>query len=279
MMPSLFVTDLDGTLLRDDATLSERSRAALEQMLAEGVPISLATARSIVSIREILGDLPLNLPVIENNGAYLSDLWTGEHFLIHSLPEDSPEEILTMGIAHSCMPIVTSTDGWNDHLTCEGALNEGMEWYVENRSHYRDSRYREVRDIREAFERRVTGFTFIEKRGVLEQLHADLRSHLDGRLMMDLYENRYSRGWWWLTVQDVAVSKGHGLRALAERLGIDLADTVAFGDAANDIPMLEAAGHGVAVANALDEVKAVADEVIGSNEDDSVVGWVEGVIS
>ncbi|MBN1476241.1 HAD family hydrolase [Candidatus Sumerlaeota bacterium] len=276
MTPALFITDLDGTLLRDDSTLSVRSSEALQRMLAEGLPLSIATARSIVSIREILGDLPLTLPVIENNGAFLSDLWTGEHFLIHDLPSHAPEEILALGIDHGCRPIVSSTDGRNDHLTCEGARNEGMGWYVENRSRYRDSRYREVSDIREAFERRVTCLTFIERQGVLERLHAALHSHLDGRLMMDLYENRYSRGWWWLTVQDVAVSKGHGLRALAERLRVDPANTVAFGDASNDIPMLEAAGHAVAVANALDEVKAVADEVIGSNEDDSVVGWLEG---
>jgi 5-amino-6-(5-phospho-D-ribitylamino)uracil phosphatase len=275
MMPALFITDLDGTLLRDDATLSDFSREALVRLLAEGIPLAIATARSIVSIREILDDLPITLPVIENNGAYLSDLRTGEHFLIHHLPEDSPEEILARGIDRGCMPIVTSTDGCNDQLTCEGALNGGMEWYVTNRSHYRDSRYRTVPDIREAFERRVTGFTFIDQQERLESLHRELHAEFDGRLMLDLFENRYSPGWWWLTVQDVAVSKGHGLRALAERLGVDPASAVAFGDSTNDIPMLEAVGYGVAVANALDEVKAAADEVIGSNEDDSVVRWME----
>jgi len=106
-----------------------------------------------------------------------------------------------------------------------------------------------------------------------------LRAEMDGALMLDLFENRYSPGWWWLTAQSSRVSKGEGLRRLAEREGFDLADTMVFGDALNDIPMFDVAGWSVAVENALPEVKAAADEVIGPHTEDAVVEWMRKRVS
>lgn len=78
-MSHLYVSDLDGTLLSNNGTLSNNSRAALQQLLSDGVAFSVASARSVVSIKPILSGIRLSLPVIEFNGAFLSDLDSGRH--------------------------------------------------------------------------------------------------------------------------------------------------------------------------------------------------------
>ena len=87
-MPILYITDLDGTLLRSDATLSAFSRSVLADLLSRGVLFTVASARSVTSIRPILNGLPLPLPVIEFNGAFISDLDTGRHAIINDIDRD-----------------------------------------------------------------------------------------------------------------------------------------------------------------------------------------------
>ena len=82
---SLYISDLDGTLLRSDATLSPYSRTGLQRLLQEGIAFTVASARSAVSMRPILDGITLTLPIIEFNGAFLSDLATGRHLLVNSI--------------------------------------------------------------------------------------------------------------------------------------------------------------------------------------------------
>ncbi len=84
----LYISDLDGTLLRDNASLSDYARTSLSRMLHAGLPFTVASARSIVAIRSILEGLPLRLPVVEFNGAFISDFATGAHRCIHSYDRD-----------------------------------------------------------------------------------------------------------------------------------------------------------------------------------------------
>ena len=78
-MTTLYVSDLDGTLLTNAASLSDYSRSVLQALLADGLKFSVASARSVASMRNMLHGLTLELPVIEFNGAFLSDLSTGHH--------------------------------------------------------------------------------------------------------------------------------------------------------------------------------------------------------
>ena len=79
----IYISDLDGTLLRDDATISPWSREKLTSLLNDGVNFTIASARSANSTKQILGDLPLTLPVIEINGAFITDYHTYKHLAIN----------------------------------------------------------------------------------------------------------------------------------------------------------------------------------------------------
>jgi hydroxymethylpyrimidine pyrophosphatase-like HAD family hydrolase len=128
-MNPLYVSDLDGTLLTDDATLSEFSRSELQRLLTQGVSFSVASARSVVSIRAIMQGLRLKLPVVEFNGAFLSDLETGRHRIINSLDPAVARDIYHTVTRFGCSPFVSTYNGREDCLYYRDMKNDGMGWY------------------------------------------------------------------------------------------------------------------------------------------------------
>jgi len=140
-MNSLYLSDLDGTLLRNDATLSAFSEAALREMLAAGLLFTVASARSVISMQGILRGLPLRLPVIEFNGAFLSDLATGRHETVNALSPSIAEDVYAQVLRHHLVPFVSSFDGTEDRVHYAAATNAGMHWYLEDRRRHRDRRW------------------------------------------------------------------------------------------------------------------------------------------
>jgi hypothetical protein len=113
-MPALYISDLDGTLFRNDARLSAHSRNTLRELLADGVPFSVASARSVTSIRPLLRGLQLELPVIALNGAFLSDLETGRHEVV--IDPAVPEDLYRAILKFECIPLLATFDGAAERL-------------------------------------------------------------------------------------------------------------------------------------------------------------------
>jgi 5-amino-6-(5-phospho-D-ribitylamino)uracil phosphatase len=112
----LYVSDLDGTLLRSDATLSAAARDGLNQLLAAGLAFTVATSRSRPAIRTLLARVRLELPVIELNGAFISDVNAGHHVQRRMLAADIADAAVRALLEASCHPILTSWDGVDDHV-------------------------------------------------------------------------------------------------------------------------------------------------------------------
>ncbi len=163
MTDVLYVTDLDGTLLQDDATLSPASRQILVSLLEEGLPLTVASARSVVSMQQMLTGLRLQLPVIEFNGAFLSDLDTGKHTWVCALEPQLSDEILTAIRDCGHTPFVSTFDGERDRLYCGASQNPGTDWYVEDRQKNRDGRLSPVADIGQGLADQVVCFTVIDR--------------------------------------------------------------------------------------------------------------------
>ncbi|HMI93867.1 MAG TPA: HAD hydrolase family protein, partial [Polyangiales bacterium] len=120
----------------------------------------------------------------------------------------------------------------------------------------------------------ITCVFLIARAATLVPIEAQIRDCFPGRTNTLCYENRYSPGWHWLTVQSALASKEHALRDLAALCGLGLDAVTVFGDEVNDIPMFRCAGRGVAVENAIDELKRIAHEVIGPHHEDSVARYL-----
>ena len=275
-MQSLYVSDLDGTLLRNDATLSAFSRDNLNCMLDDGLAFTVASARSVVSMGEVLAGLNLRLPIIEFNGAFVSDLVTGEHLVINELPSHIISDINDCISRHRCLPVVSTFNGECDCLYYDSnrIVNAGIEAYVGNRTVAKDRRLRPVRRLERAFDDRVVCFTIIERKETLEPLRAVLHERHGGLIETHLFEDAYARGWYWLTAHDRKATKDQAIATLAREHGFVAESLVVFGDQTNDMRMFRAAARSVAVSNAVPELKSLAHEVIGSNEEDSVVKYV-----
>jgi Cof subfamily protein (haloacid dehalogenase superfamily) len=268
---TLYVSDLDGTLIRDDLTLSDDSRRDLRALLDEGALITVASARSVTSIRAILGDLPFALPIVEFNGAFLSEYRTGRHEIVNAIPAPLAREAFEALVAGECEPYVSSFDGTRDLVLYRRIANEGMAAYFAERIAFKDERLRRVDDLAATLDSGTVCLTVIERGERLEPVHAALEAAFGDRLVLTSYEYRYFPGWKFFTVHDRRATKDQAIAALRTARGLEEAALVVFGDDVNDVGMMRAADRPIAMANAKPEVKALAREIIGSNNEDSVV--------
>ena len=266
----VYVTDLDGTLLGDDARLSDRTRSGLVALLESGLVLTVASARSVVAMQSILAGLRLPLPVIELNGAFISDLGTGRHLVANELETELAVGAYELIRGAGCVPFVSSFDGERDRLHYSEVGNPGMKWYLDDRLSNNDSRLSKTADLASRLSEQVVCLTVIDR---LAQ--SAMVERFDGRLSVRQFSNEYFGGWDWVTVHDARATKDRALATLLEARDLGDAEVVAFGDSDNDIPLFRCADKGVAVANASAELKSLAAEVIGPSNEDSVVGFLE----
>jgi Cof subfamily protein (haloacid dehalogenase superfamily) len=268
----LYISDLDATLLDNSARLSNYTHQEIEGLLRKGVHFTIASARSVHSIMPIFQDLPLKLPVIEFNGAFISDLSSGRHLCVNSIEKHVSETVMDLCSRKNFSVIVSSFDGQRDNLYYSDLANEGERWYIENRIRQHDPRVRYCEDIAAPLQEEVICFTIIERLEKLEPEFEELR-RISG-IEVHLQENQYSPGWYWLTAHSAKASKDQAIQELQNMTGLDDAEVIVFGDNTNDIKMMQYADIAVAVENALPEVKSIADELCPSNTEDGVVKWI-----
>jgi hydroxymethylpyrimidine pyrophosphatase-like HAD family hydrolase len=226
-------------------------------------------------MQSILAGLRLPLAVIEFNGAFISDLGTGRHLVANTLATELAVGAYELIHAAGCVPFVSSFDGKCDRLYYSEIGNPGMKWYLDDRLWNNDRRLSKTADLSSSLSEQVACLTVIDRPQVVEELRAALAERFDGRLSARRFSNEYFGGWDWLTVHDVRATKDRALARLLDAHDLGDAEIVAFGDSDNDIPLFRCADRGIAVANASDELKSLAAEVIGPSNEDSVVGFLE----
>lgn len=274
-MPTLYISDLDGTLLTPTATLSSYTRDALNRLLADGLPFTIATSRSVSSVGPIFQGVSLSLPVIELNGAYVTDLATGQHLIANNVSTDLAAEILRMVQLRDMKPLISSYDGQNDHVYFTNDVNPGIQWYVDDAKRSHDIRWRCCTKLTTVLGEQVMRFTLIDTKERLTELAQALTDHLPNRLDMHLFENPYQPDWYWLTLQDQRATKANGIRELQALYALQDYELTVFGDHNNDISMFKLADVAVATANATSALQQHATEIIGHHSEDSVVKYLE----
>src|SRR5687768_12846584 len=111
MPNTLYISDLDGTLLDNSARLADRCRGTLCELLADGLTFTVASARSVSSIATMLKGVPITLPVVEFNGAFLSDLATGRHEIVNGIDRAIVEDLHELLPRFNVAPFVSTFDG------------------------------------------------------------------------------------------------------------------------------------------------------------------------
>jgi Cof subfamily protein (haloacid dehalogenase superfamily) len=248
----LAAIDLDGTLLRPDGSLSERSRAALRRVRTAGIRVVLVTARGPRSVRVLAAELDLDGGAICSNGAITLDLGSGE--IVRTQPLATEIAARLVRELRSRLPgILFAAE--SEEIALEPGF-AAWEWKPPPGTRYADGLELVAEPVAKLIVRHETH--------TLEAIAAAARELAGEDAAVAI------PGPWTVEISAAGVSKAAALAELCAELRVRANEVVAFGDYPNDLPMLEWAGRAVAVANAHPDVLRVADEVTASNADDGV---------
>lgn len=269
-MKTLYVSDLDGTLMRSNIELSKFTTDTINELISRGLAFTYATARSINSAREITGDLKIKLPVVTRNGAVLADNTTGKYIERKVFTVEQVERLKSLSSVIGKYGFVSCFVGDHMYKQCmEGEHPSEFQGYIDYYVGRGDNTLRLVSDPEELFIGEPGYLTLIASEKVLEPYYEEVRKYDDWEIVFskDSYRDEY-----WLEVAPRNSTKAKSLLMLKEQLGFDR--LVVFGDSVNDKSMFEIADEAYAVSNAIDELKVMATDVIGSNDEDAVASFL-----
>lgn len=264
MQYKLIALDLDGTLNNDQKTITEKTKAALMQAQKRGIRLVLASARPAPGLFKERDTLRLQAHqgiLMSYNGGRIVNAASGAVLFETTMETEQARQVLRM----------------LEHLPVTPILDDGTQFYVTDRRGYqveyecRNNRMgcREVENLAD-----FLGFAPVK---ILMSVDPQILSHIQKQIARSLPPQLavVQTAPFYLEVIPNTINKGQGVKKLCDILGISPGEVIAFGDAENDIPMLQAAGMGVAMGNASDSVKAAADMVTGSNNEDGIAAALD----
>jgi len=250
----LVASDIDGTLIHEDGTLSPRT---VETIAALPVPFVLVTGRPVRWLHQLYDQMPAPVTAICANGAVIYDPVHDEILRADPLSTD-----LLLDVSKRLREAVPDVA-----LAVE--VEDGRAfWYEESWPVRWENVPHQVRVLSTPEE--LTSVPAVKLLARSAAHDADGFYELISRTLGDVVETTHSSRSALVEISAPAVTKAAGLAWLCERDGIDASEVLAFGDMPNDIPLLAWAGHGVAMGNAHPAVRAVADEVTRTNDEDGV---------
>jgi len=277
---TLYVTDLDGTLLGADSRISARSREALNALAGRGVMVTPATARTPATVQPIFEGVRQPayvdssgalrpLPAIVMTGAALWNRETTRFESITLIPEQDATRIRDTFSREGLRPFVYCLSGDSFlNVYHSAAMSRREDSFYQERRHLELKRFH--LDQKPAHWDKVALFFATGPVKTVERLTSELREVTECATAW--YPDISMPDTGLIDLYAPGVSKAHAVEALKQTVGATR--VVVFGDNLNDLPMMKVADVAVAVDNALPEVKEQADVVIGANTDDAVVEFI-----
>lgn len=265
-MRTLYVSDLDGTLLRSNVKTSEYTNKVINELTSNGMLFSYATARSYITATAATEGLFAKIPIITYNGAIILQNDTYDVIVKNTFSKMEKDEILNTLLQNGVTPIVYAhMSGKEKFSYLINNQNRALNEFLALRKG--DVRENPVCSENDLGRGDVFYFTCIDEYDKLEPLYVKYKEKYHCVFQKDIYSGEQ-----WLEIMPKTVSKANAILQLKKYLDVDY--VVVFGDGINDIEMFEIADESYAVENAVDELKAAATGVIGSNDSDSVAKWL-----
>ena len=261
-MKTLYVSDLDGTLLRSNQKTSQYTNRVINQLVENGVLFSYATARSYHTAHKVTEGMTAAFPTVLYNGVFIQDNATGEMLLTNFFEQgkafDLIRELTDSGIY--CL-VYSFIDGKEKFSYIRSKINGATLDFVTTRED--DLRNRPVEDFSGLLRGNPFYLTCIDSPEKLMPFYEKYKNKYHCVYQIDMYSGEQ-----WLEIMPKNASKANAVRQLVRLLGCE--KIVAFGDGINDIDLFEIADESYAVENAVPELKEIATAVIDSNDNDAV---------
>lgn len=272
-MKNIYITDLDHTFLRNDLSVSSFTQEVWNSFSEKSV-ISVATARTYKKTAQFLKNIHVNAPMILLDGALIA---TMDKKIIETkfINKEVADAIIDEGGKFGIYPFVLALadKNLNEAFLFSDILNEYQKEVLTRYSE--DDNLVECKDIRAMDENFKIVYMGEEK--LLRKLALHVEAIFGNNLKYILAPEAYV-GCYFLTILHKDADKSHGIRSVSEYVGFDLSRLTVFGDNFNDVGMFELAGISVAVANAQEGVKKLADIILPhTNDEDAVAKYLKGL--
>jgi Cof subfamily protein (haloacid dehalogenase superfamily) len=266
----LFVSDLDGTLLNSNQEISPCSRTIINDLLAEGIQFSIATARGIESTENIMAPLQLTLPIIISNGAFVYDPIRKVNVMENLLgAEDAAVMLQCLEELGVSFFLFSFDQKGKRHVYYKEPLNRREQEYFTDRIEQGDRRFRRVQSFIPCLAEKVVKLVAIGEEKELRSAYEFLKGRY--KLNFDFTQDIYSKAYW-LEIANPNANKREALRFLQNYVGAKR--LICFGDNLNDCPMFEIADVRLAMSNAHPSLKNMATQVIRSNNENGVAEYL-----
>jgi Cof subfamily protein (haloacid dehalogenase superfamily) len=267
-----YLSDLDKTLLKDDLSISEYTKDIWNTLVKKGVKLSIATARSFTGVKKLLGNLELKEPMILLDGAMIADS-DGQILDLKFLKRDFAQEIIEFAKKQiNIYPVIVGLEENNQEVFLYPKEKNSFQKELLEKFH-NDKRVLDLENFNPA--RRNLKLVFMDTKKKTAKLEYALKAKFGRSIEIKRNKDPYINCYF-LTVLHPKADKSNALRTLERIEGVNKKDTTVFGDSFNDIGLFKMAGEKVAVSNAVEELKVLADIVLPwSNEEDAIARFLE----
>ncbi|NLO08626.1 MAG: HAD family hydrolase [Clostridiales bacterium] len=269
-MKTLYISDLDGTLLSPNVTLTKRTVSILNDLMSQGLLFTVATARSIASVKHILKDLELTLPIILMNGVCIYDPLKKNYVKVESFGREDVSKLISMIEENHLKGFLYTVKNGKLATYYEELSNKALKDFHDERVSKYNKSFIQIDDFSSLVDEPLIYFTLMDYKENLEQLN-EIAKELPN-INSVFYKDNYSKNMWYLEIFSKNTSKYHAVQFLRNHLSLDT--IVGFGDNQNDMALFDACDKSYAVENAIYDLKLRADGIIGRNTDDAVAIWL-----
>lgn len=262
----LVAIDMDGTVLNEKHELNDHTIEVIQQVEKQGLTILLATGRMISAVTKHLGLLGTSGLVVSHNGALVKDVYKNKVYLHHTVPSSVVDRVLSL---HNEQKFVLHINVDDDvYVNRENTLSKKYAKELGIELSY-ISDYKNIHS-------NPTSILLLQSKEKLELILYDLQMHYPNTF--DYVLIPWSKGIWMLQFLPINTSKGKAVLETAKQLNINPEEIISFGDSYNDLEMIEHTGLGVAMGNACDELKDIADYITKLNSEDGVAYVLEELL-
>jgi hypothetical protein len=271
---TIYISDLDGTLLNEKAEISDYTADTLNKLIANGLQFSFATARTAATVVKMTEKINIELPVVLMNGALIYDIKKDKYINVEAIERGSVEKIVSAMKRHDISGFAYTIENGGMKTYYDELKTSAMrEFYNERRKKF-NKQFTRLEKFDEIAERPVVYFSFLNSEEKLKPMFEEL-SKISG-ITIEYYRDIYDTDRWYLELLSDKASKYHAVNFLRGYMSADL--IVGFGDNLNDIPLFKACDKRYAVENANPTLKELADDVIESNRNDGVARFLEYLV-